>query len=96
MNENRQRRAFPRFRQEQIEILPRLIAIEAAKLGAPAFEHVDAEKLGVARPAGENLRVLRNAGAIVIFGFVIDGGQRCLLQTGSQIYIDTRPKSGRA
>ena len=78
MDEQRQRRRGAGLRMEQIEILPRRVAVSQAELGAARFERVGAIKLGVARPAGENLRMLRHAGAIVIFGFVVDCRHRRL------------------
>ena len=67
-----------RLRQEQIDELPRRIAVGQAELGAPVFERVGAIVFRFARPAGENLRMFRHAGAIVVFGFVVDGGHRRL------------------
>src|ERR1700733_16244506 len=79
MNEQRERRIFAGLRQEQVDILPRRIAIGEAKLGAAGFERVGAIILSFPCPAGKNLRMFRHAGAIVVFGFVVDGGHRRLL-----------------
>ncbi len=80
MDENRKRRRLARRRKEQIDDLPRRIAVGQAKLGAPGFERLGAIIFAFAYPAGENLRMFRHAGAIVVFDFVIDGGHRRLRQ----------------
>jgi len=92
---------------EQIEVLPRRFAVGQAELGAALLERVGAIKLGVANPAGKNLSILRHPGAVVIFGFVVDGGHRrgapafrirlrqgCLAsKPPQQLRIDSLPES---
>src|SRR5271169_5566664 len=78
MNENRERHSLSRLRQEQVDVLPRRIAIAEAELSAPGFESVGAVILRLARPTRKNLGMLGHPGAIVVFGFVVDNGQRRL------------------
>jgi hypothetical protein len=85
VNEHGERGVFARFRQEQIDELPRRIAVGQAELGAPGLEHVGAIILRLPRPAGKNFRMLRHAGAIVVLGFVVDGGHRRLPLDQSEI-----------
>ena len=55
MNENHERGIFARGRKEEINDLPRRIAIGEAKLGATGLERLGAIKLGLACPARKNL-----------------------------------------
>jgi hypothetical protein len=81
MNEKSQRRTVSRLRQEQVNELPRRIAIGKPELGAAALERVGAIKLRVARPARKNLDMFRHAGAVVVLGLIVDGGHRRLPRT---------------
>ena len=70
----RERRLFARLRQEQIDELPRRIAVGQAELGTVALERLGAIILGIARPARKNLRMLRHADAQIVFALQVDGG----------------------
>src|SRR5262245_55795089 len=72
MDEQRQGRSGAMRRTEQIDGLARRRAIGEAEFGAPGLLRLGAVGGGVALPAGENLRMIGNAGAIVVLGFVID------------------------
>src|SRR6516225_3554115 len=58
---------------EQVDVLPRRISIGEPELCAIGLEHVGAIELRVADPAGEDLRMFRDQGAVVILSFVVDG-----------------------
>src|SRR5262249_46240387 len=62
------------FRQEQIDGLTRRSTIAEPELGTIGLEHLGPVEFGFTGPAGEDLRILRHAGAIVVFSFVVDGG----------------------
>ena len=70
---------FARLGQEQIDELPRRIAVGQAKLGAVALERLGAIVLGLARPARQKSR---HGPARVMRGLYsaleIDGGHRRL------------------
>jgi hypothetical protein len=63
VDEESERGVVPRVRQEQVDGLPRRVAVGKAELGAPALEHLGAIVLGVPRPPRKKLRMLRHAGA---------------------------------
>ncbi len=85
VNEQRERRLATRIRQEQIQRLAGRITIGQPKLGAAALERVDAIEFAFAHPAREDLLMIRHAGAVVIFGFIVDGGHARLPQNGTHI-----------
>ena len=85
VNEHCQRRAFAGRRQKQIDELPRRIAVDNAELGLAGFEHFGAVVFGRARPAGENLRVIRNGDAGTIFGLEVEVGHRALQLSAREI-----------
>ena len=60
MDENRERCIFARRRKEQVDGLARRIAIRKAQLGAADLKGLGTVKLGIARPPGENLLMLRD------------------------------------
>ena len=74
MDENRKRRIVVLPGQKEIDHLARRAAVGQAELGAIVLEHLGAVKLRFQRPASENIGMLRDAGAIVIFSLVIDRG----------------------
>ena len=78
MHEQRERRALAGVGQEQIDGLPRRVAVGQAELRAVALERFDAIVFRVAHIAGENLQMVGHARAIIVLGFVIDGGHRDL------------------
>jgi len=58
-----------------------VVASNAAKLVAAIIERLGAKQFRIAGPAGENLGMFRDAGAVVVFGFVVDGSHGRLLRT---------------
>jgi hypothetical protein len=75
VNENGERCLVIVSGQKKIDRLARRTAIGQAQFGAALLEHFGAVELRLACPAGENLRMLGHAGAIVIFSFIVDRGQ---------------------
>ena len=68
MDEHDERRRFAGRGQEQIDELPRRVAVGKAELGLAVFERLDAVVLGRARPTGKNLRVIGHGETGAIFG----------------------------
>src|SRR5579863_3818167 len=88
VDEQRKRRVSRRVRHEQIQRLPRRVAIRQSELGAATLKGVKAVSLSVAHPAREYLLVIRHAGAVVIFSFVIDSGHaRLPARTAREIAV---------
>ena len=73
MDEQRERRCDVRARREKIDELARRRSVAEPELGAPFLHGFGAIVLGLARPACEDFRVFGHAGAVVVFGFVVDG-----------------------
>ncbi len=73
MDEQRQRRSHPGPGRKQVDELPQRLAVAQSELGAPLLHRFGTVVFGFARPAREDFRVLGHAGAIVVFGFVVDG-----------------------
>ena len=85
VNEEREWSAFARFRQEQIDDLPRRITVGETKLGAADLERFGAVELGLARPARKNLVAIRHARARTILALQIGGGHRYLQLFGARL-----------
>ena len=73
MDEQRERRRDIGARRKQIDELARRRSVTQSKLGTPLLHGFGAIVLGLARPACEDFRVFGHAGAVVVFGFVVDG-----------------------
>ena len=78
------RRGFAGRGQKQVEVLARGVAVTKAEFGATALERLGAKQFRIAGPAGENLGMFRDAGAVVVFGFIVDLGHRRLLRRGRE------------
>src|SRR4029078_6873279 len=73
MDEQHGRCCDVRARREKIDELARRRSVAEPELGAPFLHGFGAIVLGLARPACEDFRVFGHAGAVVVFGFVVDG-----------------------
>ena len=83
--QNKAPRGLARRRKEQIDELPRRIAVAEAELGLAGLEHLGAIIFGRARPTRENLRVIRNGEAGTILGLKIEVRHRMLQLSGGEI-----------
>jgi hypothetical protein len=79
-----ERRRGAGLRQEQIDKLPRRVAIGQTEFRAVQLERFGTIALGLARPAGKNLRMVRHGDAGTVFGLKIDGGHRRLPAFGAR------------
>ncbi len=73
MDEQRQRGGHAGAGREQVDELPQGLAVAQSQFRAPFLHRLGTIVLGLARPAREDVRVLGYAGAVVVFGFVVDG-----------------------
>jgi hypothetical protein len=66
------RRVAAESGREQVDELPRALAVAQAELGTTLLHCFGAILFGFAGPARENLRVVGDAGAVVVFSLVVD------------------------
>ena len=74
MDEQRERAVGPAARLEQVDGLARRWPVLQPDLGAAFLAGFVAVGSAIARPARENLRMLRHPRAVVVFNLVVDGG----------------------
>src|SRR5262249_17593367 len=72
VDEQRERRHHAGARREQVDELARWRSVTQAELGAPFLHRLGPVILGRARPADEDFGMLGYAGAVVVFGLVVD------------------------
>jgi hypothetical protein len=72
VDEQRERRDHAGARRKQVDELAQGRSVAQSELGAPLLHRFGPVILGRARPAGEDFGVLGYAGAVVVFGLVID------------------------